>query len=102
MRTTSICKSALVGTAFAVAAVWSAPPAPAQTPSSSDAAAVQVAAKKKLKRLHRRVRYDRHGYDGGHIACFPDGCRRVPPGCVPTTAYDTRGNPTGFDTVICR
>lgn len=36
------------------------------------------------------------------IACTPAGCQRIPPGCHPEPGFDFRGNPTGFDVIVCQ
>ena len=36
------------------------------------------------------------------IACTKYGCYPIAPNCHPTTQYDWRGNPTGYDAIACR
>jgi hypothetical protein len=38
---------------------------------------------------------------GGQIACTLTGCQRIPPGCHPEPGFDFRGNPTGYDIIVC-
>jgi len=108
MRTTSLCTFALIGAALTIAAAGAVAAAQtqaqmqAQARTQMEADSVLIAGKKRSKSTRRRARRYRHADQAGHIACFPDGCRRIPSGCVPTQAYDIRGNPTGFDTLICR
>jgi len=37
-----------------------------------------------------------------HVACTKLGCFPVAPNCRPQTQLDWRGNPTGYDQVVCR
>jgi hypothetical protein len=37
-----------------------------------------------------------------HIACTKYGCAPVAPNCRPHTQLDWRGNPTGYDQIVCR
>lgn len=37
-----------------------------------------------------------------HVACTKYGCYPIAPGCQPTTQLDWRGNPTGYDRIVCR
>ena len=36
------------------------------------------------------------------VACTKYGCQPIAPNCRPTTQYDWRGNPTGYDAIVCR
>jgi hypothetical protein len=51
---------------------------------------------------YRHYRRARHRYrDGRKIACTPGGCHPIPRGCYPTPQLDWRGNPTGYDAIVC-
>ena len=54
--------------------------------------ALTLSAATKKRRVRRGSRY---------IACTPSGCHPTPPGCYPTAGFEWRGNPTGFDVIVC-
>jgi hypothetical protein len=48
------------------------------------------------------VKHHRHMRQAsGQIACIKTGCVRIPSRCYSQGALDFRGNPTGYDAVIC-
>ena len=78
------------------AAVWSASASASSTSALHQSVrtdhALTLSAAKKKRRIRRGAR---------HIACTPAGCYPAPPGCYPTAGFDWRGNPTGFDVIVC-
>lgn len=60
------------------------------------AAAQTASAKHHAKRQHARV------VQQPKVACTKLGCFPIASRCTPHTQLDWRGNPTGYDQIICR
>ncbi|HZD91032.1 MAG TPA: hypothetical protein VE224_13100 [Pseudolabrys sp.] len=87
--------------AFALAAPAAASAAP-PVGAVPQAASQTVATAAVQKVQYRHYRRARHRYrDGRKIACTPGGCHPIPRGCYPTPQLDWRGNPTGYDAIVC-
>jgi hypothetical protein len=87
-------KPTLFACAVVFAAASLAAPAIAQPPGLH--ATVQLAAAKK----HKVVKHDRRA--SRQIACTKLGCIPIPPQCHPQGGMlDFRGNPTGYDGIVC-
>ncbi|HEX3709497.1 MAG TPA: hypothetical protein VHV56_06375 [Pseudolabrys sp.] len=87
----------VIGTVSVVATLlaFTATPTLAETTGAASADHAMSAANHPVKH-HRHMRQA-----SGQIACIKTGCVRIPARCYSQGALDFRGNPTGYDAVIC-
>lgn len=75
-------------------------PADAAPGRANELRTAQAAPVSEWSAQRRRVR--RVAPVPAYVACTYGGCHPVPPGCFPVPGIDWRGNPTGYDQVVCR